>query len=136
MNLKFYVTFQCVRYNEHHSTDQLYYQSDYSIFEFYYESEKQLPFSCCCHDFGNFRDLLIVNDSIFFNTLVRIFEIPHDIDSCVQQDFITLNEFYHLLYDKILDIKFSSETSFTERVDLMYDNISYGYLEFSIFPKR
>ena len=138
MKLHFYVTFQCVRYNEHTATSKLFYNSDYADFDFYYElSSTDSPFSRCGRNYENFKDLLIHNDSSFFDVLMRVFEIPDSVGSCVHQDFITLSSFYELLYDKLSEIPdFISEMSFTNRLDLLCDHKCYGYIEFCIFSKK
>lgn len=138
MKLHFYVTFQCVHYNEHTATSKLYYNSDYADFGFDYElSSTDSPFSCFGRNYENFKDLLLHNDSSFFNTLLRVFNIPDSIGSCVHQDFITLSSFYELLYDKLSEMPdFASECSFTNHNDLLYDHKCYGYIEFSVFTKN
>lgn len=136
MKLHYYVTFQCVHYNEHTATSKLYYNSDYAAFSFDYELS-DIPFSCCCRQYSNFKDLLLDNDSSFFNTLVGVFAIPDSLGSCVRQDFITLSSFYELLYDKLSEIPdFTTDMSFTNRIDLLCDHKCYGYIEFCIFSKK
>lgn len=138
MKLHFYATFQCVRYNEHTATSKLFYNSDYAEIGFDYDlSSSDTPFSCCCWTYPDFKNLLLHNDSSFFSTLVRIFEIPDAIGSCDRQDIITISSFYELLYDKLSEIPdFSSGMSFTNRIDLMCDHKCFGYIEFSVFTEK